>query len=217
MKKLVFVKSKNLKEEPYTTSKVISEYGGQEHRAVRQLIESYKKDLKEFGRVTFEMTPLETSGGIQNIKIYKLNEEQATFLITLMRNTEQVVKFKKDLVKEFFVMKEELNRRRAEKEIESEARKDLTDQIKAILGNNNVKFIKYTQLTYKVLFNKTADQLRKEYGVKKKESPKNFMDAKSIRKIQQVEHMILTMLEIGFDYHKIKDVLSNKFNKDIAA
>lgn len=38
---LVFINSNNLYEEPFTTSKIIAEYGGQEHRAVRQLIETY--------------------------------------------------------------------------------------------------------------------------------------------------------------------------------
>jgi len=37
MDKLVFINSNNLNEEPYTTSKIISEYGGQKHHAVQQI------------------------------------------------------------------------------------------------------------------------------------------------------------------------------------
>ena len=38
-------------------------------------------------------------------RIYYLNEEQATFLITLMRNSKIVVKFKKELVRQFYAMR----------------------------------------------------------------------------------------------------------------
>ncbi|EHZ84787.1 phage protein [Streptococcus pneumoniae 8190-05] len=37
------------------------------------------------------------------MKIYRLNEQQATLLITYLRNTEPVRKFKMNLVKAFFV------------------------------------------------------------------------------------------------------------------
>lgn len=41
----------------------------------------------------------------QERKIYLLNEQQATFLITLLRNTNKVVKFKLELVQQFYQMK----------------------------------------------------------------------------------------------------------------
>ena len=56
-------------------------------------------------RVTFEMLPFETNGGTQKIKMCNLNEEQATFVISLMKNTRAVIDFKKELVKQFFQMR----------------------------------------------------------------------------------------------------------------
>lgn len=47
----VFIKDKDLKNEPYTTSKIISEYGGQEHESVVRLIGTYQKELREFGKL----------------------------------------------------------------------------------------------------------------------------------------------------------------------
>lgn len=38
-------------------------------------------------------------------RVYYLNEEQATFVITLLRNSKVVVKFKKELVKQFYAMR----------------------------------------------------------------------------------------------------------------
>ena len=39
------------------------------------------------------------------MEIFYLNEEQATFVITLLRNSKVVVKFKKELVRQFYAMK----------------------------------------------------------------------------------------------------------------
>lgn len=214
--KLVFIASDNLKNEPFTTSKIIAECGGQEHRAIRQLIETYSSELKEFGRVTFQMIPFETNGGIQEIKVYLLNEEQATFLITLMRNTPQVVLFKQQLVKEFYSMRQELEKRRLERDAELKSRKELTDKIRSYLGNDNGKYIAFTQMIYKVIFGKDAKGLREEYGIHDKTSPKDFMTADDVSKIKAAEQKAVTMLELGFDYYKVKEQLSLLYGKDIA-
>jgi len=65
----------------------------------------------------------------------KFNEEQATFLLTLMKNTPQVEEFKFNLVKEFYRMRNELQEIRI-KAIEEKAQKEI-EQIKALA--NKVK------------------------------------------------------------------------------
>ena len=45
--------------------------------------------------------------GGRPIVTYYLNEQQATFLMTLLRNNKVVVEFKKQLVKAFFIMKQQ--------------------------------------------------------------------------------------------------------------
>lgn len=50
----------------------------------------------------FEMRASKTK---QKEKVYLLNEPQDTFLITLLKNTEAVIKFKLELVKEFYRMR----------------------------------------------------------------------------------------------------------------
>ncbi|MGE4215237.1 MAG: Rha family transcriptional regulator [Anaerotignaceae bacterium] len=64
-----------------------------------------KKDLKDFGKVSVLNATLDTNGGTQEITFYQLNEMQASFLMTLLRNSDEVVRFKKELVKEFFRMR----------------------------------------------------------------------------------------------------------------
>ena len=67
----------------------------------------YFSDIEEFGILSFEMRvlPHENYKGATREKIYYLNEEQATFLITLLRNSKVVVKFKKELVRQFYAMR----------------------------------------------------------------------------------------------------------------
>ena len=94
----------NYKDEAFTDSTILAKGAGVEHRAVIQLITTHLDDVSEFGRVTFQMLPFETNGGIQKIKICRLNREQATFVISLMKNTKAVVAFKKELVRQFYQM-----------------------------------------------------------------------------------------------------------------
>lgn len=56
MNELVFLK----KDDIFTDSLVIAEGTRNGHRAVRRLIEKYKNDLKDFGKVCISNAPLET-------------------------------------------------------------------------------------------------------------------------------------------------------------
>ena len=216
--KLVFIKDKDLRNEPYTTSKIIAEYGGQEHESVVRLIGTYQKELREFGKLhlvkeDFSDLKSEKLKRGRPSKIFHLNEEQATFLITLMKNTLQVVLFKKDLVKEFFIIRQEIEKCRLERDAELKSRKELTDKIKFYLGNDNFKFIAFTQMIYKVLFGKDAQGLRDTFEIMdKKKSPKDFMPVHDVEKVRKAEEKALTMLELGYGYHQIKEQLDKIFN-----
>lgn len=83
------------KDVPYTDSFMIAKGGNVEHESVIRLITNHIDDLAEFGRVGFQIVPLQTKGGMQKVKTCRLNKEQATFLITLMKNTKPVVCSKK--------------------------------------------------------------------------------------------------------------------------
>lgn len=88
----------------FTTSEAIAEGAGVQHKNTLELIERNIADLEDFGGVAFETRPLETAGGTQARRVAKLNEQQATLILTYLRNTEQVRAFKKALVKAFYEM-----------------------------------------------------------------------------------------------------------------
>lgn len=84
----------------------VAERTGNEHRAVLQLVNSHAQALEAFGAVAFEMRPL--PGGGNPLRIAHLNEQQATLLMTFMRNSEIVVAFKVALVQQFYRMRQAL-------------------------------------------------------------------------------------------------------------
>ena len=94
------------KKEPYTTSAIIAECAGVKHHAIQEHIRKQIGRLEQFGKVSFKMRPLQSG---QQAKDYILNEQQATLLITFLKNTEQVANFKTNLVKAFFEMRDELS------------------------------------------------------------------------------------------------------------
>ena len=88
---------------PKTTTLQIALGLGVQHKSVIQLVRSYKSDFSEFGLVTFEMRPrIDGLHGGGDTQYAVLNEQHATFLMTLMRNSPKVINFKKSLVKAFF-------------------------------------------------------------------------------------------------------------------
>ncbi len=82
----------------------------QKNKQIVRLINENIEDFEDFTRVGFQNSPFETKGGIQEITIAELNEEQYFYLMTLQRNTPKVKEFKKNATKAFFLMKEKLQR-----------------------------------------------------------------------------------------------------------
>ena len=106
MKKLVFLKN----DTPLTTSLVIAEGTENEHRSIIRLIQTYEKQFKRWGKVRFMDLKSTNPEGGRPTKVALLNEPQATFLITLLRNNEIVVAFKGELVAQFFDMRDALQK-----------------------------------------------------------------------------------------------------------
>lgn len=83
----------------FTDTLVISEQCNIEHGSIIKLVRKYQGDFKELGILRFEIAKRKTQG--RQTEYAELNEDQATYLITLFRNTDIVRAFKLRLVKEF--------------------------------------------------------------------------------------------------------------------
>lgn len=82
-------------------SRGIAQALGNQHKNVLALIDDYEDDFAELGRVAFQTPTVQTSGGPQKTRCAMLNENQCYFLLTLVRNSEVVVRLKLELVKAF--------------------------------------------------------------------------------------------------------------------
>ena len=89
--------------EPLTTSFLIAEGVDNQHKNVIELIKRHSgtKTLS-----ALQTRKIKTKG--RPTEVYLLNEKQATFLITLMKNSEKVLQFKERLVDDFYDMKNRL-------------------------------------------------------------------------------------------------------------
>ena len=94
-----------IENEIFTNSKIIATGTENKHESIAAIIQKYWDDIKEFGKIRFSDLKSGNSKGGRPERIYYLNEEQATFTITLLRNSKIVVKFKKELVRQFYSMR----------------------------------------------------------------------------------------------------------------
>ena len=63
------------------------------HHAIQQMIKKYEPALERWGNVEFSHSKCENPKGGRPVKVFFLNEPQATFLISLLDNNEIVVQF----------------------------------------------------------------------------------------------------------------------------
>ncbi len=210
MNSLVFLEPNKLDAEPFTTSDIIAEFAGIGYRSIHRIIETHKTRLEKFGIMRFEITLSGKAGRPKNV--YRLNEQQATLLITFLKNTDKVADFKTELVRQFYAMRTELNRRHVERDRLKPIRREMTDIIKQ--ATDNVwAYKQYTDLAYKMAVGCIASQLRKQRGAEKKDKAVDYMTAEEIHAITEMQYRIGVLLELGMDYYQIKDALSKRLLK----
>ena len=189
--------------------KLVAECAEVKRDTVQKLVQRHEKDLREFGRVGFEIRTLQTRGGQQMAKVYHLNEQQATLLLTFLRNTPVVIEFKKELVRQFFAMRKELMNIKAIKAERKPLRTSMTDAIKALPDSphKQFKYSQYTDLAYTAALGRTARQLRKERGADKGATASDYMNADELAAVASMENRISVLLDVGMSYQQIKNSL----------
>lgn len=100
---------------------------GVQHHTITRTIRKNLERFERCGKVGFKIQAMESG---QQSKDYILNEQQATLLITFLKNTEQVASFKENLVKAFFEMRDELTKIKLERASERSKRLTLNQAIK---------------------------------------------------------------------------------------
>lgn len=210
MTDLVFLEPNKVDSVPFTTSKVIAEMTGIEHRKIKAAIRKHQKDLNSFGLSASYQA--ESSGGRPE-EIIKLNEEQATFLMTLLKNTPVVVAFKKELVRQFYAMRRELTKREVERVKLTPTRRELTDAIRDNVPDSPHKamwYRHYTDLAYRAAFGKSAAHLRRERGAPKGAVAADYLTSDELERVERVTKQIGVLVEMRLDYQTIKGIVVGK-------
>ena len=207
MLNLVFYTDNTLKAEPYTTPEIIANNTGTKRKSMLDLINRNKEHLERFGVLRFEMAkpPKESKGGRPR-KIYHLNEQQATLLITFLDNTPQVELFKVALVKQFYEMRDELNKRNLNRAIEKPIKKTLNDCIKDWKYTNKHAYSNINRLLIKVATGMSIQELKKSRGDAM--TALDLLTSQEQEKYKTLENKVIAYINADFDYSLIKALLT---------
>lgn len=186
------------KKEPYTLSSIVAECAEIKHRTLKSLLNKHREDFESFGKVTFKISPSESG---QNKRDYILNEQQATLLITYLRNTEPVKEFKKNLVRAFFEMREELSKFRIQRALEKTKRKTLHDSIETWEQAPKHAHSTMNNLLLKAVTDMNARQL---VASRKGFNGIESLTSEELEKYQALEDMVIAMIGLNMNYHDIK-------------
>lgn len=205
MQELVFLQS--LKDEPYTTPEIIAEHTGIEYRSISDLIRRNKADLEYFGVLRFEIVKPTSKKGGRPKKIYHLNEQQATTLITFLDNTPQVKAFKLALVSEFFKMRDELTKRKINRIEEKPLRKTLTDAVKEWEHRTDWSYNHISNLLYKAVTGMNAKQLKKARNPQSK-AALDVLTSEEQEQYKKLETRVIGYLLAQMTFSQIKAMLN---------
>lgn len=192
------------KKEPYTLSSIISDCADISHHAIQEHIRKHKARLERFGKLAFKMRPLPSG---QRTKEYLLNEQQATLLITFLKNTEQVATFKENLVKAFFEMREELTQIKLQRTLEAPKRKSLNEAIKTWEHAPKMAYPTVYNLLLKAVAGKNSKQLKATRGA---QSGIDCLNSIELAQYTALEDMAIALINLDCDYQDIKTLALRK-------
>ena len=187
----------------YKTSEIVAKYTGVSVEHVRQLTDKHKGQLERFGILGFENSKLDGRG--RPHKIWHYNEQQATLLITFMRNTDAVVEFKSNLVAAFYSQREELTAKTIALANIKTTNNTLADVVHDKFPDNKFMYSTVHNLALKVATGKNAKQLKAEFGVS---DAKDALTAEQLSDLEHVREAIKALLLIGKSYEEVKEALA---------
>ena len=189
------------KKEPYTLSSIIAECTNLQHHTITKTIRKHQARFEQFGKVGFKIQATDSG---QSTKDYILNEQQATLLVTFLKNTEQVANFKTNLVKAFFEMREELSKFRLQRALEKPKRKTLHDSIETWPNAPKHAHSTMNNLLLKAVTDMNAKQLREERGGY---NGIDSLTSEELEQYQAFEDMAIAMIGLNMRYSEIKELI----------
>ncbi|CYX29931.1 Rha family transcriptional regulator [Streptococcus suis] len=192
------------RKEPYTLSSIVAECAEVQHHTITRLIREHKMDFENLGKVGFQIQAM-TSG--QHSKNYILNEQQATLLITYLRNTQPVREFKKNLVKAFFEMRDELANFKIQRALEKPRRKNLLEAIKNWENAPKQAYASVNNLLLKAVTGMNAKQLKNKRGG---HNGIDSLTSDELTNYQAFEDVAIALINVNMQYADIRELIMKK-------
>lgn len=207
MNELVYLKA----DEAFTDSLVIANGTDNQHSTVTKTIKRYRKDFENFGSLRFSDCVSKNPKGGRPSRIYILNEQQATLLVTYLGNSEIVRKFKVELVRQFFEMRKFIAERHTKEWIETRqqgklTRKAETDVIKSLVEYAREQGSTHADMLY-MTYSKLANAM---CGIKGRDNATVIQ----LNNLNIFENLILQMIRnginAGLNYKEIYSVCKER-------
>lgn len=220
---LVKIQEQNKEEILVVNSRQVAEDFEKEHFNVLQSIESITIENSSLIGRYFIPTTYQAGTG-KNYKEYLLTRDGFS-LLAMGFTGAKALDWKLKYIEAFNEMEKELKRlyeERKQWEIERAkgvlVRHILTDTIKMKVADTpNKKFMypNYTKMIYKIIFNKTFDELKKEFNIKEKESVRDYIPVEQLREVEHLEMLVSSLIGLGMGYSEIKDFVSEKYKANL--
>lgn len=215
---LVETRKLNKREINVVTSLDIAETFEKEHKNVL-------KDIRElacsedFRRLNFEQSEYINQQKHKQ-PMYYITRDGFT-LLAMGYTGEKAMKFKEAYIRQFNAMEAILQGKLIEREKGIAVRNALTKAIE-VSGENermhNHAYSNYTDhIIYKQVFGMRASELREKYGIGKKDDLRNCFTEEELRKVQNAERLVSSLIEYGWGFDEIKDFMLKSADKLIAA
>ena len=214
---LVEIRMINKEEVTVVTSLDVAETFGKEHKNVLKDIRELECS-EEFNRLNFEPINYVDARGRKQ-PMYYMTRDGFTLLV-MGYTGEKAMKFKEAYIKQFNAMEKALIGKIREREKGVAVRQALTKAIQQSNENERMHghaYSTYTDVIYKSLFGKNAKQLREEYGISKKENLRDYFSEEELRKVQNAEMLVSSLIGYGWGYAEIKSFITDQSRKLIAA
>lgn len=206
---LVEIKRISKTEMTVVSSLDVAETFKKNHRDVMESIRNIETAIStaEFSAL-FHLDSYKASNGKMN-PMYLMTRDGFTLLV-MGYTGEKAMQFKLAYIKQFNAMEKALHGKLIEREKGIAVRQSLTKALQQSTENERMHghaYSTYTNCIYKVLFGKTAKQLREELGIGKKDNLRDYLSAEELKAIQSMECLVSGLVDCGWGYDQIKEFI----------
>jgi Rha family phage regulatory protein len=215
---LVKIEEMNKEEILVVSSRDVAEDFGKEHKDILESIRNLTAENSAVKNMFIECEYKNERG--RSYPEYLLTRDGFSLLVMGFTG-QKALEWKLKYIQAFNMMEKELKRlyeERKQWEIERAKgvmiRHVLTDTIKMKVADSpNKKFMypNYTKLIYKSIFGKSFNELKEQYGIKGKESLRDYLTGEELKEVEQLEMLVSSLIGLGMGYEEIKTFIEQRY------